>query len=402
MQINSGKLYWMDKSKINKVYPYLTQDIKADVLVVGGGIAGALTTYFLAKDGAKVVVVEKNIIGYGNTIADSATLEYQLEFEILKLEKTIGKKGATRIYKLCLDAISKIENINKEFKNATGFSRQDNIFFTNKFMQKNSMAREFEERKNAGFDAVYIDSHSLVNLNSGIITKDASAILNPYMFTQGLFEYLYKMDNVKIFENTKVEDIKCRLEEVECITNNNFKITADKLIFASGIETLKYLEDSPAQLYKTFTIVSKPIEKLKNFNTNFTARDNLEPSHTLRFAPNNRIIYSGEDVKFSDKFMDNKYLNNISSDRYKRLFNSLQKTLYNIDDIPIEFAFNSTVANTKDYLPIIDEMPNMANCFCNLGFGSNGILYSTIGADMLRNAVKGLYTKDMNMFRINR
>ena len=129
MQLNSGKIYWKSKSKINKIYPYLTHDIKADILVIGGGISGALTTYFLAKEGANVVTVEKNIIGYGNTIADTAALEYQLESEISRLEKNIGKKGATRVYKLCLDAISKIENINKEFKTPTGFSRQDNIFF---------------------------------------------------------------------------------------------------------------------------------------------------------------------------------------------------------------------------------------------------------------------------------
>lgn len=402
MQINSGKLYWKYKSKINKIYPYLTHDVKADVLVIGGGIAGALTTYFLAKEGANVVTVEKNIIGYGNTIADTAALEYQFESEMSKLEKIIGKKRTARMYKLCLDSISKIENINKEFKMPTGFLRQDNIYFTNRFMQRGAVAREFEERKKSGFDAVYIDSHSLVNLNSGIVTRNASAIMNPYSFTQGLFEYLDTMENVKIFENTKIDDIKCRIDEVECKTNNNFKIISDKVVMASGIETMKYIQKSPAELYKTFTIVSKPIEKLKNFNTNFTARDSLEPSHVLRFAPNNRIIYSGENVKFIEKFLDSKYLNNVSSDKYKKLFNSLQKTLYGIDDIPIEFAFNSTVANTKDGLPIVDELPNMPNCFCNLAFGSNGILYSVIGADMLRNAVKGLYTKDMNMFKLER
>ena len=86
MQVNNGNLYWKNKSKINKIYPYLTHDIKADVLVIGGGIAGALTTYFLAKEGANVVTVEKNIIGFGNTIADTAALEYQLESEMSKLE----------------------------------------------------------------------------------------------------------------------------------------------------------------------------------------------------------------------------------------------------------------------------------------------------------------------------
>ena len=95
-------------------------------------------TRLAAKEGANVVTVEKNIIGFGNTIADTAALEYQLESEMSKLEKSIGRKDATRIYKLCLDSISKIENINKEFKAPTGFLRQDNIYFTNKFMQRGS------------------------------------------------------------------------------------------------------------------------------------------------------------------------------------------------------------------------------------------------------------------------
>ena len=55
-------------------------------------------------------------------------------------------------------------------------------------MQRGAVAKEFDKRKDSGFDAVYIDSHSLVNLNSGIVTKNASAIMNPYSFTQGLFE----------------------------------------------------------------------------------------------------------------------------------------------------------------------------------------------------------------------
>src|SRR5574344_1634463 len=125
MQLNNGNIYWKNKSKINKVYPYSTHDISSDVLVIGGGITGAITAYFLAKDGANVIVTEKNIIGYGNTIADSAILDYQADLNIGKLEKIIGNKSAKRMYHLCLDAISKIDTINKEFKQSTGFARQD-------------------------------------------------------------------------------------------------------------------------------------------------------------------------------------------------------------------------------------------------------------------------------------
>ena len=402
MQLTNGNLYWQKKSKIAKTYPYLINDISCDVLIIGGGINGAITAYFLAKEGAKVVVVEKNILGYGSTSAASALLEYQLDNDMHKLEKSIGVKATNRVYYLCLDALDKIEKIDKELEQNTGFKRQDAIYYTNKFTHKSSMSKEYNCRKKAGFNSFFIDSHSVINLNSGILTKNASGIMNPYLFTQTLFDSISKLENVKIFENTRVDDIKPVLNGVECFTNNRFKINAGSVIFSSGYETLRYLNNAPVELFKTFTIVSKPIKELKNFDISFTARDSLEPYHYLRFDTNGRIIFGGEDVKFTDKLTNKKNLKMVANDKYKRLYNTLNKTLYNINDISIEYSFNSTFANTKDSLPLIDEMPGMPNCFCNLGFGSNGILHSVIGANMLKDAVKGFYTKDMNMFRIYR
>ena len=73
-----------------------------------------------------------------------------------------------------------------------------------------------------------------------------------------------------------------------------------------------------------------------------------------------------------------------------------------MDKTSIEYASNASICNTKDSLPIVDEIPDMPNCFCNIGFGTNGIIHSVIGANMLKNAIKGFYTKDMNIFKITR
>lgn len=405
MQKTDGEIYWKKKTKIQKIYPYLTNDISTEVLVIGGGITGALTTYFLAKEGVKVTVVEKNIIGYGTTLTAPAILEYQSDMDMYKLEKILGVKGAERIYKLCLNGIDIIEEIDKEFDRNTGYKRQDAIYFTNKYMQKSNMSKEFEVRKKAGFDAALLDSHNILNVSSAILTKNASGIINPYMFTQGLFEYLSTFKNVRIYENTEVKKCTPMYDFVECRTNNDFKITAGNVIFTSGIDTLKYLGNINVDLYKTFTLVSKPLidqEYLSDRKINFTARDSLDPYHYIRFDNNGRIIFSGENAKYTPRFMDDKYMENFSSDKYKRLYNSMLRIFNTQDNIPIDYTYSSTFVSTKDNLPIIDEIPNMPNCFCNLGFGSNGILYSAIGAKMLKNAIHGLYTKDMNMFKINR
>lgn len=402
MQFTQGDLYWQKKSKIANTYPYLTKNVSCDVLVIGGGITGAITAYFLAKEGANVVVTEKNILGFGCTSADTALLEYQFENEMYKLEKKIGTKATNRVYNLSLSAIEKIDKIDKEINGSTGFKRQDSIYYTNKFMNKSSISKEYNLRKKAGFNSYFIDSHSVINLNSGILTKNASGVLNPYLFTQNLFATLDELDNVKIYENTKIDNIKCVIDGVKCTTNNGFKINTDSVILASGFETLKYLEKAPIELVRRFTIVSKPVKALKNLDTSFTARDSNEPHHFLRFDNNGRIIFSGEEVRLTDKLMNEKVLKSVANDKYKKLYNVLEKTLYNIPGIEIEYAFNNTVANTKDSLPIIDEIPGMSNTFCNLGFCVNGILHNVIGADMLKDAVKGFYTKDMNMFKIDR
>ena len=52
---------WLIKNKIKNIYPYLSDNIECDVVIVGGGICGAITAYFLAKDGFKIAVLEKNI-----------------------------------------------------------------------------------------------------------------------------------------------------------------------------------------------------------------------------------------------------------------------------------------------------------------------------------------------------
>ena len=66
--------FWLNKNKISNIYPYISRNMDCDVIVVGGGICGAITSYFLAKDGFKVVVLEKNIIGYKNTSLSSACI----------------------------------------------------------------------------------------------------------------------------------------------------------------------------------------------------------------------------------------------------------------------------------------------------------------------------------------
>lgn len=49
MNITQGNMYWNKNSNIKYVYPYITESRKCDVVIIGGGITGALSAYYQAK-----------------------------------------------------------------------------------------------------------------------------------------------------------------------------------------------------------------------------------------------------------------------------------------------------------------------------------------------------------------
>lgn len=57
------KSYWIDTSENLKNLSSLTEDISADICVIGAGMFGLTTAYYLTKKGFNVVVIDKNNIG---------------------------------------------------------------------------------------------------------------------------------------------------------------------------------------------------------------------------------------------------------------------------------------------------------------------------------------------------
>ena len=58
--------------------PQAAETRRADVLVMGGGLAGLCTTYFLARDGAEVLLVDRDEAGMAASTANAGSLHVQL------------------------------------------------------------------------------------------------------------------------------------------------------------------------------------------------------------------------------------------------------------------------------------------------------------------------------------
>ena len=64
----------------------LNRDLRVDVCIVGGGIAGLTTAYHLLTEGKTVVLLEDGTIGSGETGRTSAHLSNALDDRFFALE----------------------------------------------------------------------------------------------------------------------------------------------------------------------------------------------------------------------------------------------------------------------------------------------------------------------------
>lgn len=61
-KLKNNESIWLENNKNIREYRTLNQNIQADVCVIGGGIAGLSTAYYLSKEGMNVAVIEKDRI----------------------------------------------------------------------------------------------------------------------------------------------------------------------------------------------------------------------------------------------------------------------------------------------------------------------------------------------------
>ena len=121
---------WHDGNNLPK-YEALQEDIKTDVLIIGGGICGLLCGYFLKQAGIDCVITEANRIAggtSGNTTAKITALHGLIYSELA--EKS-GFETAQKYYYANRDALREYEKLSQKIdfdfvkQTAYTFSRHD-------------------------------------------------------------------------------------------------------------------------------------------------------------------------------------------------------------------------------------------------------------------------------------
>ena len=235
MQNDSGQTtsVWMDTARVPP-QPTLAEDMRADVCVVGAGIAGMTTAYLLAREGKAVVVLDDGPVGGGMTGRTTAHLVNALDDRYFELERLHGERGARLAAESHTAAIDRVEAIVKEEQIDCDFERLDGYLFTPPDESKEILERELKAAHRAGLVTIeFVERAPIADFDTGKSLRfPRQAQFHPLKYLSGLARAITERGG-QIFTDTHAGKIEGR-ETARIETSGGAVVTADAVVVATN------------------------------------------------------------------------------------------------------------------------------------------------------------------------
>ncbi len=388
MELTSYEPYWLKKNGLRAVFPSLQNDIDTEILIIGGGITGALIAHQCISEGYTVCVADARDVCTGSTSATTSMLQYEIDVPLHKMIKDQGAEKALLSYRACSKAIFKLKDIVSEIDSDCGFNFKKSLLFASSAKKLKELQEEYRVRSNAGFSVNWLDAdqidenYGLKNSFGGILSEVGGSV-DAYRLAADLLNFNTKR-GLEVFDKTRIKSVDHSGDYNVATAENGSKIKCGKTIYCTGYEVVNLMSKKIVNLLNTFALVSeRSVFPSMDFeDTLFWNTD--RPYIYFRTTDDGRLLIGGEDVRFKNATLRNKLI-----PKKTRLLEAyIEKHIPDFKHIT-DHCWAGTFGETKDGLPCIGPHGKFPNSYFVLGFGGNGITFSVSGMEMVTSWLKG-------------
>lgn len=384
--------YWIESCPINQTNK-LKQDLEAEVCIIGAGIFGLTTAYYLSKRGVKVIVLEKDGIAEKTTGHTTAKITSQHGLIYHYLIDTFGLDFAKAYLEANQQAIENIESIIKEENISCNFETQDSYVYTTEQSEVEKIQQEKEAMERIGFPAEYVTETELpFSILAGLKFPN-QAQFHPRKYLLSLISILERR-GVNIFENSKVVDIKHLKDEYEVYINDN-KITAKYLVMASHYPIKNFPGMYFIKMYQDSSYAIGVELEQEVFDGMYISCDTPATSFRNIMQDNGKklLIVGGSSHKTGQADAD-------VEDSYINLENYI-KSIY--PKAKIKYRWMTEDCISLDKIPYIGEFSNfLPNMYVATGYKKWGMTTSHVAAKIISDKILGIENPYENIYTATR
>jgi len=397
------KSYWIDSKKEKEDYKSLNKDIETDICIIGGGITGITTAYYLNQYKIKNIILEKDRICQKTSGHSTAKITSQHGLFYKYLIDSQGKEFAKKYYEANEKAIQDIIQIINQEKIECHLERQSAYVFTQKIEDMQKIKDEVEAVKSFGGIANYIEAPNIeinnINKESNNRIKALCAIefpnqaqFNPYQYVSELAKKC-EQGHTKIYENSKVMD----LEETEhgyiLKLENGTRVKAKYIIIATKYPIINFPGMYFLKMYQSTSNVIVVDPKQELFEGMYiNSEDPTISLRTIKEKDKTLLAIAGFDHKTGAKIdLQNGY----------QYLEKIAKSMY--PNCEVKYCWNTEDCISLDKIPYIGEFSNvMPRVYVATGYNKWGMTSSNIAANIIVDKIIGKENPYEDIFRATR
>jgi glycine/D-amino acid oxidase-like deaminating enzyme len=382
-----GRSPWIDQFPKSRVpaFPRQKGVLKADAVIVGGALTGCAAAYAFAAAGVKVVLVEADQIGRGNSGSSSGWISDEPGVDFVDLEKAIGLRGARSAWQSWHRAALDMAALLRRLDVKCALEPRSTVAIATTPEQAARLKRDQKARRAAGIDAPLlsariIGSEVALPAAAALRGKD-SAIIDPYRASLGLASAATARGAV-LFERSPVRRISFTRKTVEVFTAGG-SIRSRRVVIATGLPTALFKSlIRHFWLKTTYLTLTNPVPASIRKTLGRRAavvRDPANPPHVIRWVGDDRLLVSGADGDQVPQRLREKTI----IQRTGQLMYELSTLYPDISGLQPQYGWAADYARTADGLPCIGPHRNYPHHLFAFGDASHSVTGAYLASRIL-------------------
>ncbi|WPU64202.1 FAD-dependent oxidoreductase [Peredibacter starrii] len=361
---------------------------EVDVTIIGGGITGITAAYLLSQTGLKVKLLEANKLGVSNTGRSTGNLYCTMDVLFQDLLSKYDSNTILKVLQSREEAINFIEKTIQTLKIDCDFKRVPWVLFSGAEEVDKKIEKEYAHAMELGLKVEWLDKgHELLRPLKGRVglKLDHQAQFNPYDYVLGVARIL-SQQGCSIHEGSRVLEID-KDGDLFSLTTDQGTLITKHLIEAThtpiGFSALQTVLGP----YREYGVASKTTRPLVEDGI-FWGRYDVDKKFSVRHYKDHLLII-GQPHKVGQ---------GSSLEGIEHLKEFGQK-MFALEEY--QFEWGGQHYRPADLLPYIGRRMG-SNSFVATGFSTDGLVYGTLAALIIKDEILGIQNSYAELYRSNR